>query len=180
MKTMSQKIIFFIFLGLLSSCSGSPKIERNYEDYHPPADTQERQERKMKSLITKGNDSIVIYGDRKNSDNGSNSAISNSYLWKAALDTVSFMPLVSTDSNGGTILTDWHSNEGSANERFKFNIFILNQELKTTSIKVVAFKQVKLAGQWQNQPASKKLLENMEDAIIKKAIVLRDKKTSKK
>ena len=41
----------------------------------------------------------------------------NSYLWRASLDTLSFMPLVQTDSNGGVIVTDWYANPNTPTER---------------------------------------------------------------
>ena len=34
----------------------------------------------------------------------------NAYLWRAALETLSFAPLAQTDSNGGVIVTDWYAN----------------------------------------------------------------------
>ena len=33
----------------------------------------------------------------------------NSFLWRASLDTLAFMPIVSADPFGGVILTDWYS-----------------------------------------------------------------------
>ncbi|MBE7607971.1 DUF3576 domain-containing protein, partial [Salmonella enterica subsp. enterica serovar 4:-:1,2] len=43
----------------------------------------------------------------------------NSYLWRASLDTLSFMPLLQTDSNGGVIVTDWYVNPNVQTERMK-------------------------------------------------------------
>ena len=43
----------------------------------------------------------------------------NAFLWRAALDTVSFMPLASADPWGGVINTEWYSNPEKADERFK-------------------------------------------------------------
>ena len=34
----------------------------------------------------------------------------NAYLWRAALDTISFAPLLQADANGGVIITDWYAN----------------------------------------------------------------------
>src|SRR6185312_1833780 len=34
----------------------------------------------------------------------------NSYLWRASLDTLAFMPLASADPYGGVIITDWYVN----------------------------------------------------------------------
>jgi hypothetical protein len=54
----------------------------------------------------------------------------NSYLWRAALETLSFMPLVQTDSNGGVIVTDWYANPNNPSERVKVTVSILDQDLR--------------------------------------------------
>ena len=165
-------------LGLLAACNGT--VERNYKDYHPDVG-EDRRDAKMKSIITKSDEPVVIYGNKKSSsETGSGSAIANSYIWKAALESIAFMPLVSSDSNGGTILTDWYAAPESPNEQFKFNIFILSPELQVTSIKVTAFKQVQHGSGWRSAVASKELARNIEDNILKKAIALRAKATSSK
>ncbi|WP_291830541.1 DUF3576 domain-containing protein, partial [Bosea sp. (in: a-proteobacteria)] len=59
----------------------------------------------------------------------------NNFLWRASLDSISFMPLASADPFGGVIVTDWHSLEEAPNERFKVNVFILGRELRADGIK---------------------------------------------
>lgn len=176
---MLRKLGLFILLSFLSSCSG--QVERNYKDYHPQVGEDLRNS-KMRSVVTKTDESIVIYGSKKgSSDNGVGTGMAGSYLWRAALEGISFMPLISSDSNGGAIITDWYSSPESPNEKFKFNIFVLNTELQINSIKVVAFKQVRNgAGQWNMVSVNKDLARNMEDDILKKAIALRAKSSPKK
>ena len=41
----------------------------------------------------------------------------NGYLWQAALDTVSFAPLLQADANSGVIITDWYANPKAPGER---------------------------------------------------------------
>ncbi len=43
----------------------------------------------------------------------------NAYLWKVSLETLSFMPLLQTDSAGGVIVTDWYANPRNPAERMK-------------------------------------------------------------
>lgn len=174
------RILSIVFLlSFLAACSG--QVERNYKDYHPQVGEDLRNS-KMNSVITKSDEPIVIYGGRKgSSETGAGTGMSGSYLWRAALDGISFMPLISSDSNGGAIITDWYSSPESPNEKFKFNIFVLSSELQINSIKVVAFKQVRnAAGQWNVVSVNKDLARNMEDDILKKAIALRAKSTPKK
>src|SRR6202012_72915 len=54
----------------------------------------------------------------------------NSFLWRATLDTLAFMPLASADPFGGVILTDWYENPQTPGERFKINAIILDNTLR--------------------------------------------------
>ncbi len=166
------RIIFLsFFLFCLAACQ--PQVERNYKDYHPEVGEDLRQS-KMKSIITKSDEPVIIYSNKKGAS-GSNGAsgMAGSYLWKAAIETISFMPLVSSDSNGGAIVTDWYASPESPNEQFKFNIFILSSDLQVGSVKVTAFKKVRSGGQWHSAPISSEVARNVEDNILKKAISLR-------
>ncbi len=58
----------------------------------------------------------------------------NTYLWRAAIDTVSFAPLITADSNGGVIVTDWFTNPNSPAERVKLTISILDQDLRADAL----------------------------------------------
>ena len=73
----------------------------------------------------------IFEEDNKNSQNvGVIGMPINQFLWRGALETISFMPLNSADPVGGTILTDWYSTANNENERCKLNIFISGKELK--------------------------------------------------
>ena len=82
-----------------------------------------------------------LLGDKKKSAEETGIAV-NSFLWRASLDTVSFMPLASADPFGGVILTDWYSPPETPEERFKINVFILGRELRSDGVRVRVFKQV--------------------------------------
>ncbi|MDE2333332.1 MAG: DUF3576 domain-containing protein [Rhodospirillales bacterium] len=87
----------------------------------------------------------------------------NAYLWRGALDTLSFMPLASADPFGGVIITDWYQPPASPNERFKATAYILGQQLRTDGLRVVLYRQVRQNGQWvdaQVDPAVQTALEN--------------------
>ena len=97
----------------------------------------------------------------------------NAYLWRAALDTVSFMPLVQTDSNGGVIVTDWYVNPNAANERMKLTVAILDQDLRADALRVAASRQVMTNGQWLDAPVQAATVQKLEDIILTKARDLR-------
>src|SRR5262249_17984473 len=65
----------------------------------------------------------------------------NSYLWRATLDTVSFMPLASADPFGGVIITDWYTPPEASDERLKVNIVILGRELRADGVRATVFRQ---------------------------------------
>ena len=93
----------------------------------------------------------------------------NAYLWKASLETISFMPLSSTDPFAGTIITDWYTSENQMGERCKLNIFINGQELKTKNLKVSSFCQLLKNNQWVNIPSKTEDNLKLENAILNKA-----------
>lgn len=97
----------------------------------------------------------------------------NAYLWRAALDTVSFMPIVQTDSNGGVIVTDWYVNPNSPGERMKLAITILDQDLRADALRVAASRQVLAGGQWTDAPVQAATVQKLEDIILTKARDLR-------
>jgi hypothetical protein len=97
----------------------------------------------------------------------------NSLLWRAALDTVNFMPLALTDSFGGVIITDWHSDPKTPNERFKMQIYILDTRLRADGVKVNVFKQVQGAGGWTDAAVDEDTAPQIENAILSRARELR-------
>lgn len=98
----------------------------------------------------------------------------NSFLWRASLDTVAFMPIATADPFGGTIITDWYQLPESPAERFKLNVFILDRALRADGVKVSVFKQVRDgSGQWVDIKVDPKMAANLEDAILTRARQLR-------
>lgn len=93
----------------------------------------------------------------------------NAYLWRATLDTVSFMPLLQADSNGGVVVTDWYTSPNNANEQVKVNVLILGQKLSPEAIKVTMFKRVKKNGVWDNVAVDTATQTQLEDIILTKA-----------
>ena len=111
----------------------------------------------------------IFKGDSKNNGGGAGIAV-NSYLWRASLDTLSFMPLLSADPFGGVIITDWHSNSETSKEKFKIVAYILGKELRVDGIKIAVFKKIKDEnGNWVDNKSNESLQNKVEDAILTKA-----------
>ncbi len=97
----------------------------------------------------------------------------NAYLWRAALDTVSFAPLLQADSAGGVIVTDWYANPTNPNERVKLTVTILDQDLRADALRVAASRQVAESGNWVEAPVQAATVQKLEDIILTKARDLR-------
>ena len=97
----------------------------------------------------------------------------NSYLWRASLEAVSFMPLLNTDSNGGGIVTDWYANPNNPNERMRVSVTILDQDLRADALRVAASRQVMQNGVWSEAPVQAATVQKLEDVILTRARDLR-------
>jgi len=97
----------------------------------------------------------------------------NAYLWRAAVETVSFAPLLQSDSNGGVIVTDWYTNPRDPNERVKMTVSILDRDLRADAVRVAASRQVSQGGQWVDAPVQAATVQKLEDIILTKARELR-------
>jgi len=99
----------------------------------------------------------------------------NSFLWRASLDTISFMPVSSADPFGGVIITDWYSAGQAANERFKLNVYILGRALRADGVRVAVFRQVLDAqGGWRDFAISDNTATKIEDSILTRARQMRN------
>ena len=98
----------------------------------------------------------------------------NGYLWRASLDTLSFMPLASADPYGGVIITDWYINPEKPDERFKCTVYILDSRLRADGLNVAVFKQLRDAtGNWVDQPTAGQTETDIENSILTRARQLR-------
>ena len=101
------------------------------------------------------------------------SANVNGFLWRASLEVLSIVPLVSTDALGGTIITDWYINKNIKNQRIKITAFIKTSELRSDGIEVKVHIQNKEDGVWSDVMTNNKLKTQIEDKILNEARILR-------
>ena len=97
----------------------------------------------------------------------------NSYLWRATLETLSFMPLTQADSAGGVIVTDWYANPETPNERVKVSVSILDSDLRADAVRIAASRQVLTNGTWVEATVQASTVQRLEDIILTKARDLR-------
>ena len=93
----------------------------------------------------------------------------NSFLWRASLETLNFMPLEQVDPFGGVIVTDWYASAEAPNERFKANVYILDTNLRADALKTSIFKQTRSAGGWQDASVDADTARQIENAILTRA-----------
>ena len=97
----------------------------------------------------------------------------NAYLWRASLDTLSFMPLQSADPFGGIIITDWFSNPERPDERFKATVYILDTRLRADGLNVAIHRQTRVGGNWSDAATTPSTEEAIENAILTRARQIR-------
>ena len=151
----------------LSAC-GSVKSDPTYDD------KMRQNLYKNGSLVSDDGGWNILGGkDKKTSENTGIGV--NGFLWRAALDTISFMPIASADPFGGVILTDWYSAPNAPNERTKLNILIRDRELTANGVKVSVFRQTKVGakGNWENATVAASTGSSLEDAILTRARQIR-------
>jgi hypothetical protein len=171
--TLRHVLRIALILGLLPVVASCGSSERVTEEDMMTSD----EARKAKTGKLFGEDSFE-YGpgaskDEEPSGGGGGIAV-NGFLWRASLDTMSFMPLSSADPFGGVIVTDWYVTPESPNERFKVQIYILDRQLRADGLRVSVFRQVRDAyGDWSAAPVLPETAAQLENAILTRARQLR-------
>ncbi|MBB2168384.1 DUF3576 domain-containing protein [Gluconacetobacter aggeris] len=97
----------------------------------------------------------------------------NAYLWRGAIDTLSFMPFASADAIGGVILTDWYTPPATRNERFKITAYVLSRNLRSDALRVSVFRQALTDGQWVDTPVAPNTVSDITTRILTRARQLR-------
>ena len=118
---------------------------------------------------------VLFGGDDARQTEGQGGPAVNAFLWRAALDTISFFPLSSADPFGGVIITDWYGDTPNATERFKVNVVILTQDLTADGVSARVFRQVldNSRAEWVDASVDPNTPAKLENAILQRARELR-------
>lgn len=114
-------------------------------------------------------DGLTISGAPEDESGGASPIGVNSFLWRATLDSIAFLPILSADPFGGVVLTDWYEDPNHAGERYKLNILILDKALRADALKVNLFRQVRSATGWSDTAPNPDAARAIEDAILTRA-----------
>ncbi|MBT5107348.1 MAG: DUF3576 domain-containing protein [Rhodospirillaceae bacterium] len=113
------------------------------------------------------------FGDKSSGEGGGGGIAVNSFLWRASLDTMSFMPLKHSDPFGGVINYDWYSPPESPGERLKVTIYILDRQLRADGLRISVFRQTRSGEAWLSAKIDPKTTRDLENAILKRAREMR-------
>lgn len=162
---------------VLPACSGVEVDSTHYPMDERETQRAEREARGSGSIF--GKDGLILFGKKKEETATSGIAV-NSFLWRASLDTLSFMPLAAADPFGGVIITDWYTPPETPDRRFKANAYILDRQLRADGIRVTLFQQQRDPnGNWVDAPVDGKTASDLEDAILTRARQLRVEQASR-
>ena len=131
MKTIK---IFVLILSLLflTNCGDALKFRKVDAKEYPP-DPKLRVQKNMEE-----GRGFRLMGNSNNNNTNYNFASSNP-LWRATLDTLDFMPLVSANYSGGIVITDWYSENNSPNQAIKISIRFLTNEIRSDALDINIF-----------------------------------------
>ena len=131
-KIASITILSFLALILLNSCEALKPKKVDARKVSPNA-----KDRVAKN-IEEGR-GFKLFGGKK----GGEFEFANSNpMWRASLDTIDFMPLLSVNYSGGIIVTDWYSSEESlSGESVKISIRFLTNEVRADALDIKVFNR---------------------------------------
>lgn len=172
-RRAAKALLFFLAVAVLYGCGMANTVEYDYPK--PLPGTRDRPDHSRGEQVgVFGTTGISLFGgeDRKPGDTAGIGV--NSFLWRASLDTISFMPLTSADPFGGVIITDWYTPPEVRDERFKVTVYILGRDLRADGVRAAVFRQRHGAdGRWIDATVEKRTAIDLEDAILTRARELR-------
>lgn len=162
-----------LLLGLaLGACSGITREDRYPTDIPGRNTTDPFGRTEEKPGLFSGNEGITLFGGEGKGETTTGVGV-NGFLWRASLDTISFMPLASADPFGGVIISDWYAPPQSTGERFKVTIYILDTRLRADGVKVAVFRQEQAKAGWVDAAVDPNTSAKIENAILTRARQLR-------
>ncbi len=179
MKYLGTLLMALAAASWLAACSGGEDVK---ETRSGPSGDRNRRDMSQ-GLGGNSKETGTLFGpggifgskaDKKVGGEGVGVAV-NAYLWRASLDTINFIPLVSADPFGGVIITDWYTPAEQPTERMKVQITILDRELRADGVRVAVFKQQTSpkGGGWVDAQVDPRTNIDIENAILTRARQLR-------
>ena len=172
---MLKKFILFLIVILFSSCAGfkpektdARKVPAKAED-RARANVEEGKGATLGTLLGRGGGNTTYEFSTSNP------------LWRASLGILDFLPLATVDYSGGMIITDWYSEDNTA-EAIKITVRFLANEVRSDSVKVIVHKKncVSVSNCKINLLNNSTIASELRSSIVRKAaqieIASKDKK----
>ncbi|WP_307139530.1 DUF3576 domain-containing protein [Pseudoroseomonas cervicalis] len=156
----------------LAAC-GSGRIVEN-DEYN-----NDSRRARVAGRLSGEQDGLLIMGTDRSGRGGGGGAGAesglgvNAYLWRATLDTLSFLPLSSADPFGGVIITDWYSPPATPGERFRATAYIMGRQLRSDGVRISVFRQENRNGAWVDAPVAQATATDLENQVLTRARELR-------
>ncbi len=168
-------LLFPLALIMAACSSDSSQLREVERDEYNTGSRREQLLRSTSAAGTSGGLTVFGGGTEKGQEGGAGAGGLgvNAFLWRATLDTLSFMPLASADPFGGVIITDWHTPGGVSSERFKATAYVLGRQLRSDGVRISVFRQVRGPGGWVDAPVSTATGAELEDKVLTRARELR-------
>ncbi|AHC73505.1 hypothetical protein P856_278 [Candidatus Endolissoclinum faulkneri L5] len=165
-------VCFFI----LSSCTSNIPVTYQYPTTGPDGIPSYKKQDKITTIDWID---LLSFGKNNHSNKSENGITVNAFLWRATLDTLSFLPLDSADPFGGVIISDWYNSLDSPKERFKITVYILDRKLRSDAIRANVFRQIRAPeGNWGDTIIDNTLARDLENTILTRARQMRIRQLS--
>ena len=157
-------ITLIIFSILLSSCEALKYKKTKAGEV--PVNARDRVAKNMEE----GKGFRIFDSDRNKG--GTFDFASSNELWKATLDTIDFMPLVSANYSGGIIITDWYNDGKSSGQSVKISSRFLTNEVRSDALDIKVFtKNCDTLVDCKITENKGNLVMELKKSILKKATV---------
>ncbi len=164
-------LVFFTFLIILSSCEALKYKKTDAGEV--PVNAKDR----VAKNIEEGR-GFRLFGNEKKG--GTFDFASSNELWRATLDTIDFMPLVSANYSGGIIITDWYNDGKSAGQSVKISVRFLTNEVRADALDVKVFtKNCETSIDCKVSENKGTLVKELKRSILKKAAIYEKEYKSK-
>ena len=160
---INRFFLLSVLLIFLSSCDALKYRPVSAKDY--PPDPKER----VRKNIEEGRGIRLFDGDKKKG--GTFDFASSNPLWRASLDTISFLPLISANYSGGIIISDWYSGNNE-NEAIKITIRFLTNEIRADALEIKVIQ--KRCGVQSNCAITEndgEIVKDLKKNILRKAAI---------
>ena len=118
--------------------------------------------------------------DNQNKGGGTFDFATSNELWRASLDTLDFMPLISADYGGGILITDWYNENNNYRDYIKISIRFLTNEIRSDSLKIKVYtKNCESSGECTISLDNPEIRQKLVSTILTKASKYKQEKKKK-